>query len=170
MKKLLDSNLENACTIISFMIAMAFLKNGKPSKKILEAIIEGSAKPMAKMRRKLSMKPELFEDVDIYDFMDALIAWCDGDDKSEFKKTFPLANREWFANNKEVAEDINLDWSNKLKAGIETALRLKQEVACSILFEGHVITGCFDRQVRYNTFPNPEISITRITRNVCPLS
>jgi hypothetical protein len=151
------------------MIAMAFLRKGKPSKRKLEKIIEGAAKPMTMMRRKLDMNPELFEDVDIYDFRRKLVEWCDGDDKAEFQETFPQAKREWIVNHTEVAEAIADDWYSKLKTGIETALQRKNAMACSIWFQGHVVTGCFDVEVRLNTFIS-EISITRIIRNVCPLS
>ena len=63
-----ESNLINACSMISFMTAQRFMSTtGKPTVEELCSTFRDSAPRMRVLREKLDLVPDNLEEVDLYD-------------------------------------------------------------------------------------------------------
>ena len=128
--------------------------DGVPDKQTLEKLFRCAAPRMRLMREQLCMKPDLFEDVEFFDFVvemqrlvveeKPLIA-----DKFRFLVSSNVSNVDMF--DEEVRKDHHLPL---LKKKVEDVLEKDEKCAVSIMFNEHIVTGCFDAKVEFHECDN----------------
>jgi hypothetical protein len=141
-----ESNLTNACSMISFMIAQWFLATtGKPTSTQLCTIIRTSAPRMRVLRGKLGFDEDKLDEVDLHDLRRIIQAWYLGDQDS-FDSTIPNMIRDKFMQIRTVDEIIvqSIPSLPGIKKAIEGVIVRNPRCAVSITFNAHTITGCFD--------------------------
>ena len=109
---------------------------------------------MRLMREKLCMKPDLFEDVEFFDFileMQRLVV----DDKPLIADKFPFLVSSNVSNVVMFDEEVRKDYHLPLlKKKVEDVLEKDEKCAVSIMFNEHIVTGCFDAKVEFHECDN----------------
>jgi hypothetical protein len=141
-----ETNLTNACSMISFMIAQWFLAaTGKPTSTQLCMIIRTSAPKMRVLREKLGYDADKLGEVDLHDLRRVIQIWYLSDQDS-FDSTFPKMIRDKFMQIRTVDETVvrSIPSLPEIKKAIEGVIVRNPRCAVSITFNAHNITGCFD--------------------------
>ncbi len=142
-----ESNLTNACSMISFMIAQWFLATtGKPTSTQLCSIFRDSAPRMRVLREKLGFDADKLQEVDLHDLRRFIQTWYLRD-RDSFDSTFPkILIPEKFMQIRTVDETVVQSTPELpvIKRAIEDANVHNPRCAVSITFNTHTITGCFD--------------------------
>ena len=153
----MNTDLTNACSLISLEVAFTFFQNGVPDANELATIFEQTAPKLRYMRNFMGEPPAGL--VCAEELIFKLGELRDGADTSEIYK-------QYFPN----YQDQHLELGHYHEGGMfELADRilLQERVeeklndtatgrcAISILLNGHTITGCFDVPVRYLSSYNP---------------
>ena len=113
----------------------------------MEDIFAYAAPRMRLMRKLLKLDPELFEDVEFYEFVQAIKSLKE-DDNALFQKRFPLLEPKNVMRTCSFDEDVTKDQPlPKLKKLVEDVLTNDKKCAVSIMFNEHIATGCFDAEV-----------------------
>ena len=128
--------------------------DGVPDKKDLERLFRYAAPRMRLLREKLRMNPDLYEDVDFYDFVVEMQRLVVEDkpliaDKFRFLVSSNVSNAVLF--DEEVRKDYHLPL---LKKKVEDVLEKDEKCAVSIMFNEHIVTGCFDAKVEFHKCDN----------------
>ena len=128
--------------------------NGVPDKETLEKIFSCAAVRMRLMREKLHMDPDLFEDVEFFDFVLEMQRLVVEDipliqDKFRFLVSSNVSNVVIF--DEEVRKDCHLPGTKKK---VEDVLEKDEKCAVSIMFNEHIVTGCFDAKVEFHECDN----------------
>ncbi len=128
--------------------------DGVPDKKDLESLFSCAAPRMRLLREKLRMNPDLYEDVEFYDFvfeMQRLVV----EDKPFIEKRFKFLVSSNVSNAVLFDEEVRKDYHLPiLKKKVEDLLQKHEKCAVSIMFNEHIVTGCFDAKVEFHECDN----------------
>jgi hypothetical protein len=133
--------------MIAFLVAQDFLLEGKkPSKVKLENLFRSAAPKMDMMRIHLNMDPTKYDNLEQWLMNEALEEMCmTGRFKAEFPDVQPSnVTKRWT-----YEEEIRIKGFPVpiTKERIETVINTHGKCAVTILFEEHIIAGCFSAQV-----------------------
>jgi hypothetical protein len=108
---------------------------------------------MRLMRKLLKLDPDKFEDVEFYEFVDAIKKYMK-DENIKFQERFSklLDSKNVLLTcsfDEDVAKGQPLP---KLKKLVEDVLTKDKICAVSIMFNEHIATGCFDAKVEFHDF------------------
>ena len=128
--------------------------DGVPDKKDLEKLFLYAAPRLRLLREKLRMDPDLYEDVDFFDFVVEMQRLVE-DDKPFIQQWFPSLEYDNVLDavmfDEEVREDHPLP---ALKKKVEDVLVKDKQCAISIMFNEHIVTGLFDAKVQFHECNN----------------
>ena len=128
--------------------------DGIPEKKNLEKLFRYAAPRMRLMREKLCMDPDLFEDVEFFDFVVEMQRLVE-DDKTFIADKFPFLVSSNVSNVVMFDEEVRKDYHLPLlKKKVEDVLEKDEKCAVSIMFNEHIVTGCFDAKVEFHECDN----------------
>ena len=100
------------------------------------------------------MNPDLYEDVEFYDFvfeMQRLVL----EDKPFIEKRFKFLVSSNVSNVVMFDEEVRKDYHLPLlKKRVEDVLEKDEKCAVSIMFNEHIVTGCFDAKVQFHECNN----------------
>ena len=121
---------------------------------MLETIFEMAAPRMTLMRKLLKLNPELFEIVDFLDFVEAMKNMHEND-KPLFKERFPTLQSTNVMGTSTFDEVVTNGCTlPKLQKMIEDVLGKDKKCTVSIMFNEHVVTGCFIAKVEFHDCHN----------------
>ena len=128
--------------------------DGVPEKKNLEKLFRYAAPRMRLMREKLCMDPDLFEDVEFFDFVVEMQRLVE-EDKPFIEEWFPSLESNNVLGVVLFDEEVRKDHPLPvLKKNVEDVLEKEGECAISIMFNEHIVTGCFDAGVQFHECNN----------------
>ena len=108
-----------------------------------------AAPRMRLMRTLLNMIPDKTEEVDMIDFVDTMQK-LQREDNATFVKRFPYVEPNNVLRNVIFDEDIIKGHPlPRLKQWVENVLKTDKRVAISFMFNQHIATGCFEREVEF---------------------
>jgi hypothetical protein len=153
----MNTDLTNACSLISLEVAFTFFQNGVPDAKELATIFEQTAPKLRYVRSCMGIAPEGI--VCTEELIHKLGELRDGADTSaKYRQYFPnYQDQHLKIMQCREGDMFELADRKRLQERVEEKLNdaATERCAISILLNGHTITGCFDVPVRYLSCYNP---------------
>ena len=116
----------------------------------MDDIFAQAAPRMSMVRELLELKSEDYEYVDFLDFVGVMKNMCEND-KDLFQKRFPSLQSKNVLHTKTYDEDVTKGCTlPDMKKRIEDVLRKDKKCAVSIVYNEHIVTGCFIAKVEFH--------------------